>query len=115
MQRSRSRPSADLMQDCTLAESAASVVSARLGVAASTSAVQISVTTLTMAALLGLRSDPKFVSTRGTFRYELPGQSSHLGACGGSTTRVPGCLSAPISAISAALSLKSNTARLAAR
>src|SRR5262249_27871589 len=42
-------------------------------------------------------------------------QSSQRGACGGLTTRMPPCLSLSISAISASLSLKSKTARLAAR
>src|SRR5262249_26325398 len=42
-------------------------------------------------------------------------QLSQRGACGGSTTRMPAFLSLPISAISASLSLKSKTARLAAR
>src|SRR5262249_15158777 len=42
-------------------------------------------------------------------------QLSQRGACGGLTTRMLACLSLPISAISASLSLKSKTARLAAR
>src|SRR5215468_1920531 len=44
-----------------------------------------------------------------------PPQLSQRGACGGLTTRMRACLSLSISAISASLSLKSKTARLAAR
>ena len=42
-------------------------------------------------------------------------QLSHFGACGGLTTRPSGRLSAAIAAMSASLSLKSNTATSAAR
>src|SRR5262249_32111890 len=44
-----------------------------------------------------------------------PLQMSQPGPCGRSATPTPACLSLPISAISASLSLKSKTARLAAR
>src|SRR5262249_42864229 len=57
----------------------------------------------------GIHRPPPFGLTRSRAPFSQPG------ACGGLTTRIRACLSLSISAISASLSLKSKTARLAAR